>query len=103
MTTSEVTTVKVHITNIEWDTYDEDTDQEYTAEECELPLEFDMTVELDEEDIDLINTCVAENDTDYDTELKEYVSELLTDLVSDEYGYCHYGFDFEITEKNEVK
>lgn len=39
-------------------------------------------------------------DTDSQAEDDEYVSELLGDMLSDKYGFCHYGFNYKV-EYNE--
>ena len=64
-------TVKVKIYNIEWD-IDEDDD---TVLPTEIEAEFDYHGDNDE------------------------LSDNISDWVSDEYGYCHYGFDYEIIEE----
>ena len=64
-------TVKVKIFNIEWD-MDEDDD---TVLPTEIVNEFDYKGDNDE------------------------LEETITDWLSDEYGYCHEGYDYEIIEE----
>ena len=64
----------VHVTDIGWDTDDEDVD---------LPEEFD--IEIDADDLD-------PNDPEDDDEFGERVS----DAISDTYGFCHKRFCFTI-------
>ena len=60
----EPTKVTVKVSNVEWDTDDEEVD---------LPKEFTLTVDHYE-------------DTDLDDEV--------SDAISDEYGFCHFGFNY---------
>jgi hypothetical protein len=72
--------MRVRCFNICWDTSsDEDEGPPSTAEECELPTD-----------------CVF--DTDFEPDDEDELEDWLRDELSDEYGFCHYGFDYEIVE-----
>ena len=64
-------TVKVKIFNIEWD--------------------------MDEDDDAVLPTEIV-NEFDYKGDNDE-LEETITDWLSDEYGYCHEGYDYEIIEE----
>lgn len=66
-----ITMAKAIITNILWDT---DTEDELKS----LPKE----VELELQNID-----------------DEYIEDYISNKLSDNYGYCHNGFAYEITDK----
>lgn len=66
------------ITNIKWDT---DGDKELLKT---LPTEIDITEEFDFEEYEI--------DGDFD---EEQLLDDISDWLSDTYGYCHFGFDFE--------
>ena len=84
-------TVYVRIKDIDWDFDDDAIDES-------VPTDFVMPVYIDEETEEELKACAEENETNFKTELHDYLSEELVDKVSDEYGYCHNGFDFEIVE-----
>ena len=65
----------IHFYNVNWDV------EEEVGSLNELGLETDFIEDVDIEDID-------------DDELDDFLS----DWLSDEYGYCHFGFDYEIIE-----
>ena len=73
--------VYVRVTDIDWD-FDEDEIDE------SIPTEYIAEVEID--------------DTE---EIESAVDEVIADQVSDDWGYCHNGFDFEIipTANNNLK
>ena len=75
--------IKAHITNVMWDTSDEEYDFPYT----ELPTEFDIEVTIDEEDEKFLETA-------------DFLGDLIGDAISEEYGFCHYGFNYEIIKEN---
>ena len=78
-------TFTVNVSNIDWDV--EDDFDEYDYANFDLPTEMTVHIELDDVEFD--------GDTlpdDSMMRLEEYVS----DAISDEVGYCHDGFDFEI-------
>ena len=70
---------RVIISNINWDTYDEDTNKYYAPEDCGLPIE-DFEIDID-------------HDPDND------IYDELSDKVSDVYGWCHNGFTYKIKEE----
>lgn len=65
--------IKVEVTNIEWDAPQ--------SVKCEFPQSFVFHLETEDEGID----CSDEED------IHEWVSEKL----SGETGYCHFGFSFQ--------
>ena len=83
--------VYVRIKDIDWDFDDGEIDES-------VPTDFVMPVYIDDETEEELKVNAEENETDFKTELNDYLSEELVDKVSDEYGYCHNGFDFEIVE-----
>ena len=66
--------IKVKVYNVKWDCDNDD------PKEMDLPEEFEIEVYHDE-------------DFDLDDEV--------SDAISDEYGYCHYGFDYDIINNDE--
>ena len=66
--------MQVRCFSIVWDTYDEDSGESLSAEDCGLPTE-----------------CVIETDLSYDE-----LDTCLAGLLSDKYGFCVNGLDFEI-------
>jgi hypothetical protein len=68
--------INAHITDIDWDTDDE--------EVFDLPNEFDIEVIIDEEFL----------------ETADFLGDIIGDAISNEYGFCHYGFDYEIIKEN---
>ena len=66
--------LRVKFSNVNWDVDEEDF---FSDEDIILPTEFTTYIQPPE---------------DEDIELSEYLS----DWLSDEYGYCHNGFNFEI-------
>ena len=64
--------MKIKFSNIKWD--------------CEESDEFDYLPTAFETEI--------EEADEYDNE--EELADFLSDWLSDEYGYCHKGFDFEV-------
>ena len=81
--------VYVRVEDIDWDFDDDEIDES-------VPTDFVMPVSIDEETEEELKARAEENKTDFKTELHDYLSEELVDMVSDEYGYCHNGFDFKI-------
>lgn len=75
--------IKAHITEIEWDTSDE----EYDFSDVELPTEFDIEVTIDKEDEEFLETA-------------DFLGDVIGDAISEKYGFCHYGFDYEIIKEN---
>ncbi len=59
---------KVDVTSVVWD----------AEEDANLPSNFILEVEVDDED-------------DIDE-----IDEMVSNAISDEYGYCHYGFEFVV-------
>lgn len=80
--------IKAHITNIEWDTSDE----EYDFSDVELPTEFDIEVDVDDDLIEELGGI--------DTIEPEDIEEYLNDAISDEYGFCMYHYDCELIKEN---
>jgi len=83
-------TVKVKVSNIDWDITAQDFDRKVSAKEIKqaksmIPTEYETEVEIDEELGKLTKK-----------ELDDYVSEVLIDKISDDFGYCHNGFNYEI-------
>lgn len=65
--------MKVRITNIKWDTFDA---TEFDAVDiARLPLEIEQEFDFNE---------------------VEGLEDFLSDWLSDTYGFCHFGFAFEI-------
>ena len=83
--------VYVRIKDVDWDFDDDEIDES-------VPTDFVIPVYIDDETEEELKARAEENGTNFKTELHEYLSEELVDMVSDEYGYCHNGFDFEIIE-----
>lgn len=80
--------IKYIISKIDWDIEDEERDDNnlpITAKDLGLPT-FDETFEIDTDDMgwDL------EDPNDQDE-----VSDVVSDWLSDEYGYCHFGFSIK--------
>jgi len=70
--------MKVRCFNIDWDTDGE------SLEDCGLPTE-----------------CVLELDTEF-LEMhggEDDIADELADKLSDQYGFCHYGFEYEIVKE----
>lgn len=67
--------MKVKVFDIDWDT---------DGEDVELPLEIEL--EIDDKFV---------NDEDE-------LSEVICDYLSDEYGFCHFGFDYFIQGRNTI-
>ena len=83
-------TVKVKVSNIHWDITEEDFDEEVTKKDIKdakksIPTSYETEVEIDDELKDLSKE-----------ELENYIEEVLIDKVSDDFGYCHNGFTYEI-------
>lgn len=80
--------VKVMFKNVKWDTDGE------SLKSCGLKKNFEA--EVDMEDVNFQSS-------------DDEIEERLSDWLSDEYGYCHEGFDYEIipekviTKKSEIK
>ena len=66
--------MKVHFKNVKWDT------DGHKLADCGLKSDFVVNVNID---------------YDFNT-LDDEIGEMLSDWLSDEYGYCHNGFDYEI-------
>lgn len=93
--------VKVRCFNIGWNLDEEDFDEEITEEEIEevikeLPSEYETEVEIDKNFEEEIREQAERDNIPFEEEIKEYLSVLLTDKVSDDWGYCHNGFNYEI-------
>ena len=71
--------IKAHVTDVDCDTDDE--------EVFDLPNEFDIEVTFDEEDEEFLETA-------------DFLGDVIGDAISEEYGFCHYGFDYEIIKEN---
>lgn len=69
----------IHITDIDWDTYDEDNDEFIDLDEAGLPSE--VLIEANEK---LYN------------ELMEDPDDCLSNYLSDKFGCCDYGFNFTV-------
>lgn len=66
--------LRVKFSNVQWDIDEEDS---FYNEELILPQNFTANVPAPEDD---------------DTDLSDYLS----DWLSDEYGYCHNGFNYQV-------
>ena len=53
--------------------------------------------DTDGEDVDLPDMCWVELGVEPD-ESDESISDRLTDIVSDHFGWCHYGFNYRECE-----
>lgn len=71
--------MKAKVSNVKWDLTD------YTEEERE-----DILNELPESFV---------VDTEFDEVDENNIEDYLEDVISDLYGYCHFGFDFTIVEE----
>lgn len=69
----------IHITEIDWDTHDEDNDEFINPEEAGLPSE--VLIEADEK---------------LYSELMEDPDDCLSNYLSDKFGCCDYGFNFTV-------
>lgn len=83
-------TVKVKVSGIKWDITAQDFDEEVSAKEIKqaksmIPTSYETEIEIDEELGELTKK-----------ELENYIEEVLIDKVSDDFGYCHNGFKYEI-------
>ena len=58
---------------------------------------FDIEWDMDEDDDAVLPTEIV-NEFDYKGDNDE-LEETITDWLSDEYGYCHEGYDYEIIEE----
>ena len=67
--------MKIHFFNVEWDTDGK------SLYDCDLESDFVRNVEIDDD--------IREDELD----------DFLSDWLSDEFGYCHFGFDYEIIEE----
>jgi hypothetical protein len=66
--------MKVHFKNVKWDT------DGHNFADCGLKTDFIVNVDIDY----------------YFDTLDDEIGSMLSDWLSDEYGYCHNGFDYEI-------
>lgn len=73
-TKSNESLLKIKFSNVQWDVDEEDF---FSTEELILPKNFTAVVPAPEDD---------------DTELSDYLS----DWLSDEYGFCHNGFNYQV-------
>lgn len=71
-TKSNESLLKIKFSNVQWDVDEED----FLSEELILPQNFTVVVPAPEDD----------------TELSDYLS----DWLSDEYGFCHNGFNYQV-------
>lgn len=71
--------VKVLFKNVKWDT------DGASLKSCGLKKKFEAKVEM--EDVNFQST--------------DEIEEKLSDWLSDEYGYCHAGFDYEIVSEKQ--
>lgn len=76
----------VHITNIKWDTSDDDADGEDDTEDLRLPEEIIVS--------DYFRIADYKTKDGIDTET---LADVIADWLSDEYGFLHGGFSAEIT------
>lgn len=76
------------VTDIDWD-FDDEIDES-------IPTEYVAEIDIDEDDENYIRGLMAENETTFEEELNAFVENELIDQVSDDWGYCHNGFDFKI-------
>lgn len=72
------------VTDIEWDTDDEDFDESSEDDILELPTTMEVPIEA------LLEEGETEDNVD-DDDLEERIG----DYLSDQTGFCHYGFSFE--------
>lgn len=75
---------KIVVTDIEWDT----TDIEGDTDELDIDLPEEVIIDITE-------------DNEYLLEDIHGYAENLSDYLSDEYGYCHYGFATEVVYPQE--
>lgn len=93
--------IKVKVYDIDWNIEEEDFDEEITEEEIEeiikeMPTEYETEVELDDNLIQDIKEQAGKNNSTFEKELEDFLSEMLIDKVSDDWGYYHDGFNFDI-------
>jgi len=75
--------VKIIAKNIRWDTDNEDVD---------LPKTIVLSVSSSDLDVD--------ENYDFNKDRDNVVSDYVSDKISDETGYCHFGFDIDIEDIN---
>ena len=81
--------MKYHISNVKWDFDSEDFQQEIGCDELDtsnIPTEFDIT--LDEDISNLSN---------------EEIEDIISNIISEMYGFCHFGFDYKEIPSDEEK
>lgn len=76
----------IKVYNINWDMTDDSLEKEITPEEARLPSE--TTLDVDDAECEGMTA----------DEIQEYLSMNLADNISDLYGYCVHGFDFEVLD-----
>ena len=57
---------------------------------------FDIKWDIDCDPVDLpdeVNVTISSSEVDLTDD--ELVSDFISDWLSDEYGFCHYGFDYK--------
>ena len=80
--------MKYIISKIKWDTSDWDEEEELASGVCVPDLPSSVEIDTDDMEWDLEDP----NDT-------EEVADWVADWLSDEYGYCHYGFQIKKAKK----
>ena len=81
--------MKYHISNVKWDFDSEDFQQEIGCDELDtsnIPTEFDIT--LDKDISNLSN---------------EEIEDIISNIISEMYGFCHFGFDYKEIPSDEEK
>ena len=81
--------MKYHISNVKWDFDSEDFQQEIGCDELDtsvIPTEFDITLDEDVKNL-------AEED----------IEDIIGDIISDMYGFCHFGFYYKEIPSDEGK
>lgn len=89
MRTKIFTHVAVSVTNIQWDTSDDDSDSSFGTPE--LPVSVDIRLPIILEAYDTAQQFINELPTPFN------ISEKITDFLSDTYGFCVEDFDWEGT------
>lgn len=96
----------IKITEIEWDTFDEDRDEAVDPKELGLPEYIEITPENPQKVFEYLLDYCDEGDTvedmfekafiDGDLEAMSSINEALSDWLSDTYEWCTNGFGIEL-------
>lgn len=76
----------IHITDIDWDTDDKDNDEFIDPEALGLPRE----------------VLIEANDNLFDN-LMEDPDDCIGNYLSDKFGWCHYGFNYDVHYDHDSK